>query len=120
MRVAFILVRMTMSTELDADAIGTKPVDQIGQRPFGRSRTAGGKRPPYLTLAAASQDMPVASGRLGEHVKVVARLAFPILWCAAGQMRGRHLTRQPPIPLLATSQYQQMYRILGIALPPKR
>lgn len=37
MRVAFILIRMTMPTELDADAIGTKPVDQIGQRPFGRS-----------------------------------------------------------------------------------
>ncbi|CQA11527.1 Uncharacterised protein [Mycobacteroides abscessus] len=78
MRVAFILIRMTMPTELDADAIGTKPVDQIGQRPFGRSRTAGGKRPPYLPLAAARQDMPVPPGRLGEHINIEARLTFSV------------------------------------------
>ncbi|SKY10424.1 Uncharacterised protein [Mycobacteroides abscessus subsp. abscessus] len=120
LRVAFVFARVTVSVELYADAIGTESVHQIGQRPLRSNRTAARECPSHVTLTAPGQDVPVPSGRLGECIKVIAWLALPVFGRSTRQMRAGHLPRQPPIPLLATSQYQQMYRILGIALPPKR
>ena len=51
------------------------------------------------------------TGRLGQRVVVIAQLAL----LTAGQMRGRQLSRQPPIALRSAGQHQQVRsRRIGI------
>src|SRR5450631_3792783 len=75
-RVAFVVERVTMMGQFDADPAGREPVHQIGQCPFRRVGAAIGKGLAYSPFPAASQDMPVSAGRLGQRVDVVAQLAL--------------------------------------------
>ncbi|CFB96319.1 Uncharacterised protein [Mycobacterium tuberculosis] len=63
--VAFVVERVTMMGQLDADPAGGEPVHQIGQRPLRRGRATLGKRLAHMAFAAASQDVPVPAGGLG-------------------------------------------------------
>ena len=119
-RVAFVVERMTMMGQLDADPAGAEPVHQIGQRPLRRVRTAAGKRLAHTAFAASRQDVPVPARRLGQRVEVEARLAL----LAAGQMRRGQLPRQPSVAFRAAGQHQQVragrVRLLGAGTRPQR
>lgn len=103
-RVTFVVERVTMMGQLDADPAGGEPVHQIGQRPLRRVRATLGKRSAHMAFAAAGQDVPVPAGGLGQRVEVVARLTL----FATGQMRRGQLPRQPPVAFRAAGQHQQM------------
>lgn len=103
-RVAFVVERLAVPGQLDADPRRAEPVHQIGQRPRRRVRPAVGKRLAHMAFAATGQDVPVPAGGLGQRVEIVAGLAL----LAAGQMRRGQLPRQPPVPLGAAGQHQQV------------
>ena len=85
--VAFVVERMAVMGQLDADPVAPEPVHQVGQRRGGRIRPAGGQRLAHMAFTAPGQDVPMPARRLGEGVEVVARACpFP-----AGQMRRRQL-----------------------------
>ena len=117
-RVAFVVERLTMMGQLDADPSSAEPVHQIGQRPFRRVRTAIGKRLAHMAFTAAGQDVPVPARGLGQRVEVVARLAL----LAAGQMRRGQLPRQPSVTFRTAGQHQQVragrIRRLGAGTDP--
>ena len=119
-RVAFVVERLTVMGQLDADPAGAEPVHQIGQRPLRRVRTAIGKRLAHMAFAAPGQDVPVPAGGLGQRVEVVARLAL----LAAGQVRRGQLPRQPSVAFRAAGQHQQVragrIRLLGAGARPQR
>ena len=71
--VAFVVERMAVMGQLDADPVAPEPVHQIGQRRCGRLRPAGGQRLADMAFAATGQDVPVPARRLGERVEVVAQ-----------------------------------------------
>ena len=119
-RVAFVVERMTVMGQLDADPGGTEPVHQIGQCPLRRVRATVGKCLTHTAFAASGQDVPVTTGRLGQRFVVVARLAL----LAAGQVRRGQLPRQPSVALRAAGQHQQMragrIRLLGAGAGSQR
>ncbi len=102
--IAFVIVRVAVVGEFDADPVGTEPVHQIGQRPLGRVRAAAGECLLDMPFSASGEDVPMPSGGLGQRVEVIARLAL----LTTGQVRRRDLTRQSPVALRSTSQHQQM------------
>ncbi len=104
LRVALVVERMAVVGEFDADPLAAEPVHQVGQRRRGRVRPASGKGLAHMAFAAAGQDVPVSARRLGERVKVVARLAL----FTTGQMRRGQLPGQPSISLRAAGQHQQV------------
>ena len=57
-----------------------------------------------MAFAATGQDVPVPARRFGQRVIVIVQLAF----LTASQMRGRQLSRQPPITLRPAGQHQQV------------
>ena len=57
-----------------------------------------------MAFAATGQNVPVPAGGLGQRVVVIARLAL----LPARKMGGSQLAGQPPVPLRATGQDQQM------------
>src|SRR5271168_926672 len=75
-RVAFVVERLTMVGQLDADPASGESVHQIGQRPFRRFQAAFGKRLANGPFAASSEDVPVAARRLGQRIEVVMQLAL--------------------------------------------
>ncbi|BCI90891.1 hypothetical protein NIIDMKKI_60970 [Mycobacterium kansasii] len=119
-RVAFVVERVTMVGQLDADSVRTEPIHQIGQRPLRRVRAAFGERLAHMAFPASRQDVPVPAGGLGQCVEVVPRLAF----LTAGQMGCRQLPGQPPVTLGAAGQDQQVragrVRLLGAGLRSQR
>ena len=118
--IAFVVERLAVMGQLDADPACAEPVHQIGQRPPRRIRTTLGKRLAHMAFAASGQDVPVPAGRLGQRIEVVARLAL----LAAGQVRGGQLPRQAPVAFRAAGQHQQMragrVRLLGAGARPQR
>ncbi len=119
-RVAFVVERVAMMGQLDADPLSAEPVHQVGQRPLRRVRAAVGKRLAHTALATSGQDVPVPTGGLGQRVDVVARLAL----LAAGQVRRGQLPRQPSVTFRAAGQHQQVragwIRLLGAGARPQR
>ena len=87
--VAFVVERMPVVGQLDADPVAPEPVHQIGQRLLRRLRTAVGKRLADMAFAASGQDVPVPARRLGQRVEVVAQdLPFsPPARCAVASWR---------------------------------
>ena len=102
--VALVVERMAVVGEFDADPVAAEPVHQVGQRRRCRIGPAGGKGLAHMAFTTAGEDMPVPAARLGQRVKVVARLAL----LAAGQMRRGQLPGQPPIAFRAAGQHQQV------------
>ena len=97
-RVAFVVERMAVVGQLDADPVGAEPVHQIGQRPFRRVRTAVGKRLAYMAFAASGQDVPVPARGLGQRIEVDSAACpsrrrpdapRPAAATAAGSLPGR-------------------------------
>ena len=75
-RVAFVVERLTMMGQLDADPAGGEPVHQIGQRPFRRFQTPIAKRLSDGPFAASGEDVPVPTRSLSQRIEVVAQLAL--------------------------------------------
>ena len=112
-RVAFVVERLAMMSQLDADPAGGEPVHQIGQRLLRRFQTAIAECLANRTFPAPGEDVPMPTRRLGQRIEVVAQLAL----LTAGQMRRGQLPRQPSVAFRATGKHQQMragrVRILG-------
>ena len=102
--VAFVVERMAVMGQLDADPVARRTGPPDRPAPFRGLRTAVGKCLADMAFAAAGQDVPVSTGRLGQRVEVVAQVAL----LAAGQMRRRQLARQPSIPLGTAGKHQQV------------
>jgi hypothetical protein len=102
--ISFIVQRMPVTRELDADPMGAEPIHQIGQRRTGRFWTSGRECLADMALAAPGENLPVPAGSVGECVVVVPEHSLR----TAGQMRGSQLARQSPVPLGAAGQYQQV------------
>ena len=67
--VALVGERVEFVGQLDHHVVAPEPVDQLVQRPAGR--TAGVELLPHRALAAPGEDQPVPVGRRGELVEVV-------------------------------------------------
>ena len=119
-RVAFVVKRVAMMGQLDADPLSAEPVHQVGQRPLRRVRTTIGKRLVHNAFATSGQDVPMPTRGLGQRVDVVARLAL----LAPGQVRRGQLPRQPSVAFRSAGQHQQVRAgrigLLGAGNPPQR
>src|SRR5690242_8533416 len=69
--VAFVVERLPVVGELDADPVGAEPVNQIGERFLGGFWAAVAERLTDVSFATPGQDVPVAARCLGQRVVVV-------------------------------------------------
>ena len=102
--IALVVLRQPMMSEFHRHSLRPETLDQIPQgirRCFATTRRQG---LPHMTFPAPGQDLPVPTGRFGQHVVVV--LQFALL--AARQMRGSDLPRKPAIPFLPTGKHQEV------------